>query len=1367
MNKEYYLGFDIGTNSVGWAVTDLQYHLCKFKKKDMWGIRLFDEASTAAERRLKRTGRRRLARRRNRILLLQSFFAEEIGKIDESFFIRLNESKLWQEDKSVKSKHPLFADKDYSDIDYYNEYPTVFHLRKELIASSESHDIRLVYLALHNIMKYRGHFLINGDLSSAKDFRQTFAQMKRLIEGELDIELDIDELGITKFEAILKDGKRSKSVREKELISLFETHSLERSKEEQKALNTQIQQICKYVLGLKGDITKLLCIDKNTVSKSSFSFAESGYEENIRNTLEDELSDQVYLLDSMKAVYDWSILSEILEGEEYFSFAKVKQYQQHKDNLGKLRGIIQTYCDKVVYKNMFNDVNKKAKNSYSNYVGFVKKNGKKYMAPAGAEDDFYNNLAKILDSIKPAPADEAILEDLKVAADSHSLLPLQRDKHNSVVPYQVHELELKAILKNASKYLSFLNEKDETGLSVADKICAIFTFRVPYYVGPLSDRHKDSGANVWIERKAGMENQRIYPWNYQDVIDLEKSNEAFIRRMTNKCTYLVGEDVLAKNSLIYSQFMVLNELNNLRLFNAKVPEKLKQCIYNDLFLQKTKVTGKALLDYLKMEIPELRMEDISGFDNDFKTSLKSYLDFSKQVFQGAGFEDKYGKEVENVIKWITIYGDDKKMLSNIIKKNYPDCFTDEQIKKILTFRFSGWGNFSYKFLKGIVGCDKESGELGTIMDFLWKTNDNLMQILSDRYTFTEQIDELNKEKYADINKITFDNIVEGLYVSPANKRAIWQTVQIAEEVKKVMGCEPKKIFIEMARGGEKDKKRTVSRKEQLKLLYKECEKDVRDYWLSEIEKHEERDFNSMKLYLYYTQLGRCMYTNEAIDLDSLMQGNSKWDRDHIYPQSKIKDDSIDNLVLVNKYANLEKANQPISPEIQAKMGSYWLSLLRKGLISKKKYSRLTKRGDFTTEELEGFISRQLVETRQSTKAVADVFKNIYPKAQIVYVKASLASEFRKKPLGCLKSRKVNDFHHAKDAYLNIVVGNVYNTKFTSNPAKWISENRNENYSLNTIFYFDVERNGNIAWKGLEKDKTNKFIDGTGSIKTVRETMKRNNPLYTEYTYCGKGELFNATLQPKEKATEIQLKKGLDTCKYGGYNSANLSYFSLIEFNGKKGERVRNILEVPIYIANQLSYNPNALDDYFRDIKGLSDVKILVNKIKKNALISVDGFPMRLRGYNSANILLKPNLQFIPSEEIEENIRRIEKYLDKKADFDIVESFDKISHENMNATYDYLLEKIRTVYAKRPANQGEFLEKNKKKFYSLELKAKVRVLNEILNHVSCNATHTSNFKEINGGTDVGGIKINKNTLGKARLALINQSVTGLFENRIKL
>lgn len=40
LEKPYYLGLDMGTNSVGWAVTDQQYNLLKAKKQAMF--RIFD-----------------------------------------------------------------------------------------------------------------------------------------------------------------------------------------------------------------------------------------------------------------------------------------------------------------------------------------------------------------------------------------------------------------------------------------------------------------------------------------------------------------------------------------------------------------------------------------------------------------------------------------------------------------------------------------------------------------------------------------------------------------------------------------------------------------------------------------------------------------------------------------------------------------------------------------------------------------------------------------------------------------------------------------------------------------------------------------------------------------------------------------------------------------------------------------------------------------------------------------------------------------------------------------------------------------------------------------------------------------------------
>ncbi len=77
--KNYNIGLDIGTSSVGWAVVEENTQkIIRKGKKALWGVRLFDEASTAEVRRSFRSTRRRYDRRRERINLLQKEFEEEI-----------------------------------------------------------------------------------------------------------------------------------------------------------------------------------------------------------------------------------------------------------------------------------------------------------------------------------------------------------------------------------------------------------------------------------------------------------------------------------------------------------------------------------------------------------------------------------------------------------------------------------------------------------------------------------------------------------------------------------------------------------------------------------------------------------------------------------------------------------------------------------------------------------------------------------------------------------------------------------------------------------------------------------------------------------------------------------------------------------------------------------------------------------------------------------------------------------------------------------------------------------------------------------------------------------------------------------------
>lgn len=82
---EYNIGLDIGTGSVGWSVTDQDGNLLHFRGKPTWGSRIFPSAEPASEARTHRGQRRRYARRRWRLDLLESLFQSEVSEVDPDF----------------------------------------------------------------------------------------------------------------------------------------------------------------------------------------------------------------------------------------------------------------------------------------------------------------------------------------------------------------------------------------------------------------------------------------------------------------------------------------------------------------------------------------------------------------------------------------------------------------------------------------------------------------------------------------------------------------------------------------------------------------------------------------------------------------------------------------------------------------------------------------------------------------------------------------------------------------------------------------------------------------------------------------------------------------------------------------------------------------------------------------------------------------------------------------------------------------------------------------------------------------------------------------------------------------------------------
>ena len=156
--------------------------------------------------------------------------------------------------------------------------------------------------------------------------------------------------------------------------------------------------------------------------------------------------------------------------------------------------------------------------------------------------------------VKDEPVRQKILQKIERGV----FLPKILHSDNGLFPHQVNEDELVKIVKNM---VEVHPETEE----IADKILSVFRFRIPYYVGPLT------GKNSWVVRGS----EKITPWNFDEVVDKAKSNENFMRRMTNKCSYLHGEDVLPQCSITYQKFNVLNQLNKLQINDTPISVEAK------------------------------------------------------------------------------------------------------------------------------------------------------------------------------------------------------------------------------------------------------------------------------------------------------------------------------------------------------------------------------------------------------------------------------------------------------------------------------------------------------------------------------------------------------------------------------------------------------------------------------------------------------------------------------------------------------------------------------------------------------------------------------------------------------------------------
>lgn len=1230
---DYNIGLDLGTGSVGWAVTSIDGELLTQNDKPAWGSRVFPSGETAADTRLKRGQRRRYERRRWRLDLLQRFFEDDMAVVDPAFFIRLTQARLLREDRDelCRDYHsPLFISGD-AERDYYKRFPTIYHLRAWLMTTEKKADLREVYLALHNIVKHRGNFLYQdnpGLSATAANMEESIEKLSDVLEdrcAELGISCSCDVAAIRE---VLEDTSSNRSDKHKAIEKLFGFDN-----ESQKTFG---KHISKAIVGLKADFSSALGVE---FEDSAFELSNDEKVEAALSAIPDDVAN---LFEAIRLVYSAYVLSGILNSDNdepitsgalacaqgrTISFCKVREYEQYKQDLVLLKQLIREYAP-AEYDAFFRGEVIAGTNLYdpSKAKGYTRYNLTHKVAYA----DFSKEVKTLLDKTA-AVTDERYKDMLKRFEEEHFLRRLKTSDNGSI-PYQLHLEEMDAILKNQGRHYPFLLEQ-------LKRIESLVSFRIPYYVGPLTQKNaaRDKQGEFrfsWATRRPGMENEPVFPWNWEEVIDKEHAAHAFIQRMTGDCAYLVGEDVLPRHSLLYEEFCVLNELNGAQYSIdgddwRRFDYADRMGILEDLFKQRGSVTYKMVADWMRANRGWAHVHVRGGQgEAKFESSMPAYRFFCKDVFKVDELTETMLPMVETIILWSTLF-EDRSILKEQLDRNFSDRLSAAQIKAICKKRLTGWGKLSEKFLAGVKAHTDDGPR--SIMDILREGSPTggeqgramvLMEVLHDeRLGFEKMVEEINAEKLAAAGRLE----VEDLPGSPALRRTVNQAVRIVEEIVRIAGKAPTAIFIENTRDEDASRKgkRTKRRYDAVKEAVDAFKRENADL-AREFKGFKAPDFDNERLVLYFMQGGKSLYSGAPLEVSKL----STYEVDHILPQSYIKDDSLENKALVLKSENQTKTNQLLIPQnVRVKMASYWQELNRCGLIGDKKLRNLMC-SDIGERRIKGFIARQLVETSQIVKLTKMVLENRLSDARVLPIKASLSHELRETKR-FYKCREINDFHHAHDALLAAEIGRfllLRHPGIYENPIGYAHVVKDFVRSQAE----DAKKTGRMPGSagfvissflrsGFDKETGEVFKDSWDAefeCERIRKYLNYRQVYLSRMPYIDSGKFWAAQPVPASTAPGIPLKTGLDPKKYGGYQTKEAAFFFVGRYRDARGRQSLRIAKYPVCLLAALQADPDAMVEVARQFgigKKLELEAIVRPCIMQDQLVEISGSRLWVTG----------------------------------------------------------------------------------------------------------------------------------------------------------
>lgn len=263
--------------------------------------------------------------------------------------------------------------------------------------------------------------------------------------------------------------------------------------------------------------------------------------------------------------------------------------------------------------------------------------------------------------------------------------------------------------------------------------------------------------------------------------------------------------------------------------------------------------------------------------------------------------------------------------------------------------------------------------------------------------------------------------------NPVVLRALNQARKVVNALIRLYGS-PVAVHIEMAR----DLSRPLDERKEVEDAQKKF-RDLNDQARSSFEHeygYKPKAAAFEKWLLYREQLGQCAYSQQALDIDRVLNDPNYAQVDHALPYSRSYDNSKNNKVLVLTFENQNKGNRTAYEYLTSfdggEDGPRWRNFV--AWVQSNKAYRMAKRTrllrkNYGQDEARGFIDRNLNDTRYICKFFKKYVEDhlaLKPRAdgelnrRCVVVNGQLTSFLRAR-WGLTKMRSESDRHHALDA----------------------------------------------------------------------------------------------------------------------------------------------------------------------------------------------------------------------------------------------------------------------------------------------------------------------------------------------------------------